>query len=127
MRDVWLSSAEFEKEYPPENYELIPIVVFENSNIDLALQKISKISVKLHKLKIDGDLVTVSGFSKITKTVIVRSKTRRKATMRAKYVKSYRDIKPPIALFLALNKKDTSKEKIEEIKTKISEIINKAL
>jgi len=125
MKDVWLSSSEFEKEYPSENYELIPIVIFEEGSVDSALQKISKISVKLHKLDIDGDLVTVSGFSKITKTVIVRSKTRRKATMRAKYVKSYKDVKLPIALFLALDKSKVNQKEIEEIKSKISEVTSK--
>ncbi len=123
MRDVWLDPQELEKEYPPEDYELIPIITFENGSVDSALQKISKISVKLHKLNVNGDLVTVSGFSKITKTVIVRSKTRRKATMRAKYVKSYKDVKLPIAMFLAINKKELNSNEIDEIKNKIKNLI----
>jgi len=123
MRDVWLTSSEFEKEYSPEKYEIIPIVIFEEGNIDFALQKISKISVKLHGLNIEGDLITISGFSKITKTIIVRSKTRRKATMRAKYVRSYRDVRLPLALFLAVERERFTEREINDIKSKINEIL----
>jgi len=67
-------------------------------------------------------LITLSNFKKKSETRIVRSKTRRKATMIAKYVRTYNIPDFPISLVLAL-KKDVSEEELEDIRRKIDEIL----
>ena len=127
MEEKWLNFEEFRTNYPEDKYHLIEIVRFEKGNMDSALQKISKITIKLVSLDIDADLLTVSNFSKISQTKIIRSKTRRKATMREKYVKTYYVPDFPIALVLAIEKEKMSDEEVNRIREKINEILDKVL
>ncbi len=127
MEEKWLNFQEFRTNYPEDRYHIIEIVRFDKGNIDSALQKISKLTIKLVNLDIDGDLVTISKFSKISQTRIIRSKTRRKATMREKYVKTYYVPDFPIALVLAIDKEKVSDEEVEKIREKINEIVEKVV
>jgi len=123
MKEDWLSFTQFKEDYPEDRYHIIEIVRFEKGDIDSALQKITKISSRLLKLDIEGDLITLSNFTKKSETRIVRSKTRRKATMIAKYVRTYNLPDFPVALVLAVEKDKVSESELEEIKRKIDEIL----
>jgi len=122
MKEEWLSYAQFRDEYPEDEYHIIEIVRFDKGDIDTALQKITKVSSRILKLNLEGTLITLSNFKKKSETRIVRSKTRRKATMIAKYVRTYNVPDFPISLVLAL-KKDVSEDEIEGIRRKIDEIL----
>ncbi|RLI85691.1 MAG: hypothetical protein DRP01_05690 [Archaeoglobales archaeon] len=123
MREEWLSFAQFKEEYPEEDYHIIEIVKFEKGDVDTALQKITKICSRILKLDLNGTLITLSNFKKKSETRIVRSKTRRKATMIAKYVRTYNVPDFPISLVLALRKDEVDENELEEIKAKIDEIV----
>ncbi len=124
MKEDWLSFEQFRREYPEDRYEIIEIVRFDKGDVDLALQRITRISSKLVKLDIDADLITLSNFSKISQTRIVRSKTRRKATMTAKYVKTYHVPDFPIALVLAVDREKFKEEEIRNIREMIKGVLS---
>jgi Asp-tRNA(Asn)/Glu-tRNA(Gln) amidotransferase C subunit len=123
MKEEWLSFTQFREEYPEDRYYILEIVRFEKGDVDEALQKITKISSRILKLDLKGDLITLSNFKKKSETRIVRSKTRRKATMIAKYVRTYNLPDFPIALVLAVEKDKVSEGELEEIKNKINEVL----
>ncbi len=123
MKEEWLSFTQFREEYPEDRYHILEIVRFEKGDVDEALQKITKISSRILKLDLKGDLITLSNFKKKSETRIVRSKTRRKATMIAKYVRTYNLPDFPIALVLAVEKDKVSEDVLEEIKKKINEVL----
>lgn len=127
MEEKWLNFEEFKMSYPEEKYHIIEIIRFNKGDIDSALEKISKLTIKLVNLDIDADLVTVSNFSKRSQTRIIRSKTRRKATMREKYVKTYYVPDFPIVLALAIDKEKATDEEVKRIKEKIDEILERVV
>ena len=123
MEEKWLNFSQFKEEYPEDRYHIIEIVRYEKGDVDNALQKITKISSRILKLDIEGDLITLSNFKKKSETRIVRSKTRRKATMIAKYVKTYSVQDFPIALVLALDKERFSEDDVKNVEGKVDEIL----
>ena len=123
MEEKWLNFSQFKEEYPEDRYHIIEIVRYEKGDVDNALQKITKISSRILKLDIEGDLITLSNFKKRSETRIVRSKTRRKATMIAKYVKTYSVPDFPIALVLALDKEKFSEDDVKNVEGKVDEIL----
>ncbi len=123
MEEKWLSFSQFREEYPEDKYHVLEIVRYEKGDVDNVLQKITKISSRILKMDLEGDLVTLSNFKKKSETRIVRSKTRRKATMIAKYVKTYNVPDFPIALVLALDKEKFTEEDLKRVEEKVNEIL----
>jgi hypothetical protein len=123
MKEEWLSFTQFRDEYPEDRYHVIEIVTFEKGDIDVALQKITRICSRILKLDVEGDLVTLSNFTKRSETRIVRSKTRRKATMIAKYVRTYNLPDFPVSLVLAVEKDKVDEKRLEEIKRLIEDVL----
>lgn len=123
MEEKWLSFSQLSEEYPEDSYYIIEIVKYDKGDIDQVLQKITKISSRILKMDLEGDLITLSNFKKKSETRIVRSKTRRKATMIAKYVRTYNVPDFPVALVLALRKDRYSEEDVKKIRGEIEEIL----
>ncbi len=123
MEEKWLSFSQLSEEYPEDKYHIVEIVRYDRGDIDLVLQKITKIAYRILKMNLEGDLVTLSNFKKKSETRIVRSKTRRKATMIAKYVRTYNVPDFPVALVLTLKKEKYTEEDVKSIMDEIENIL----
>lgn len=123
MEEKWLSFSQLSEEYPEDKYHIVEIVRYDRGDIDLVLQKITKIAYRILKMNLEGDLVTLSNFKKKSETRIVRSKTRRKATMIAKYVRTYNVPDFPVALVLTLKKEKYTEEDVKSIMDEIKNIL----
>ena len=123
MEEKWLSFSQLSEEYPEDKYHIVEIVRYDRGDIDLVLQKITKIAYRILKMNLEGDLVTLSNFKKKSETRIVRSKTRRKATMIAKYVRTYNVPDFPVALVLTLKKEKYTEEDVKSIIDEIENIL----
>ncbi|GEM_PF-2228937 len=123
MEEKWLTFSQLDEEYPEDRYHILEIVRYDKGDIDQVLQKITKISTKILKLNLEGDLITLSNFKKKSETRIVRSKTRRKATMIAKYVRTFNVPDFPVALVLALDREKYNDEDVKNIHNEIEKIL----